>query len=128
MFELTRLEINKLADDANFNRNTTEKVLRLYSILRYFNECELGECLALKGGTAINLFLLDLPRLSVDIDLDFDIPLEREEMLEKRKRVDALIKPYMADEGYYLSDKSKFVHALDSLSIPILLHRVPGMF
>ena len=26
-------------------------------------------CFALKGGTAINLFLHDLPRLSVDIDL-----------------------------------------------------------
>ncbi len=27
------------------------------------------ECLAMKGGTAINLFIRDLPRLSVDIDL-----------------------------------------------------------
>ena len=27
------------------------------------------ECFALKGGTAINLFVLNLPRLSVDIDL-----------------------------------------------------------
>ncbi len=26
-------------------------------------------CFALKGGTAINLFLRDMPRLSVDIDL-----------------------------------------------------------
>ena len=26
-------------------------------------------CFALKGGTAINLFIRDLPRLSVDIDL-----------------------------------------------------------
>jgi hypothetical protein len=26
-------------------------------------------CFALKGGTAINLFLRDVPRLSVDIDL-----------------------------------------------------------
>jgi hypothetical protein len=28
-------------------------------------------CFALKGGTAINLFVRDLPRLSVDIDLTF---------------------------------------------------------
>ena len=27
------------------------------------------ECFALKGGTAINLFVRELPRLSVDIDL-----------------------------------------------------------
>lgn len=32
-------------------------------------------CFALHGGTAINLFVLDLPRLSVDIDLTY-IPIE----------------------------------------------------
>lgn len=32
-------------------------------------------CFALKGGTAINLFVRDLPRLSVDIDLAY-LPLE----------------------------------------------------
>ena len=30
--------------------------------------------LALKGGTAINLFIRDLPRLSVDIDLTYTCP------------------------------------------------------
>jgi len=39
------------------------------------------QCFALKGGTAINLFIRDLPRLSVDIDLVY-LPLhEREEAL-----------------------------------------------
>ena len=28
-------------------------------------------CFALKGGTAINLFLRDMPRLSVDLDLTY---------------------------------------------------------
>ena len=38
-------------------------------------------CFALKGGTAINLFVTNLPRLSVDIDLAY-VPLEpREEAL-----------------------------------------------
>src|SRR5688572_18938818 len=32
-------------------------------------------CFALKGGTAINLFVRDLPRLSVDIDLTY-VPIE----------------------------------------------------
>lgn len=32
-------------------------------------------CFCLKGGTALNLFLLDLPRLSVDIDLVY-VPIE----------------------------------------------------
>lgn len=33
------------------------------------------KCFALKGGTAINLFIRNLPRLSVDIDLTY-LPVE----------------------------------------------------
>jgi hypothetical protein len=33
------------------------------------------ECFAMKGGTAINLFVRDLPRLSVDIDLTY-LPIQ----------------------------------------------------
>lgn len=36
------------------------------------------ECFAIKGGTAINLFCLNLPRLSVDIDLAY-LPIEGRE-------------------------------------------------
>lgn len=36
-------------------------------------------CFALKGGTAINLFIRDFPRLSVDIDLAYT-PLESREV------------------------------------------------
>ncbi len=36
-------------------------------------------CFALKGGTAINLFLRDMPRLSVDIDLVY-VPIEDREI------------------------------------------------
>ncbi|MEK1929854.1 MAG: nucleotidyl transferase AbiEii/AbiGii toxin family protein [Pararhizobium sp.] len=35
----------------------------------------LETCFALKGGTAINLFIRDLPRLSIDIDLVY-LPME----------------------------------------------------
>ena len=35
-------------------------------------------CFALKGGTALNLFLRDLPRLSVDIDLTY-LPIQDRE-------------------------------------------------
>ena len=39
------------------------------------------KCFALKGGTAINLFIRNLPRLSVDIDLAFLPVSGREESL-----------------------------------------------
>jgi len=47
------------------------------------------DCFALKGGTAINLLIRDMPRLSVDIDLAY-IPLEnRDTSLE---RIDTALK------------------------------------
>jgi len=43
-----------------------------------------GDVFALKGGTAINLFIRDMPRLSVDLDLVFpDHTLSREEALNR---------------------------------------------
>ena len=43
-------------------------------------------CFALKGGTAINLFVRDLPRLSVDIDLTYIEKGNRNESLNKIKQ------------------------------------------
>lgn len=40
-------------------------------LLRCLPEIGRQECFALKGGTAINLFVRDLPRVSVDIDLTY---------------------------------------------------------
>jgi len=43
---------------------------------------------ALKGGTAINLFVRDMPRLSVDLDLVFpDNTLSREQALSRIMRL-----------------------------------------
>ena len=43
-----------------------------------------GDTFALKGGTAINLFVRDMPRLSVDLDLVFpDHRVSREDALVK---------------------------------------------
>lgn len=45
-----------------------EQVKLLVNVLPYVAK---EDCFALKGGTAINLFIRDLPRLSVDIDLAY---------------------------------------------------------
>lgn len=51
-------------------------------LVRVLPYVAMEESLALKGGTAINLFLRDMPRLSVDIDLTY-LPLDtREEALK----------------------------------------------
>jgi predicted nucleotidyltransferase component of viral defense system len=48
---------------------------QLRLLLRILPHVAAEDCFALKGGTAINLFVRSLPRLSVDIDLTY-IPLE----------------------------------------------------
>ena len=84
-------------------------------ILRYLNEEEyLREHLLLKGGTAINLTVFNLPRLSVDIDMDYTPNDTKEDMLEIRGKMTTLIKDYMEAEGYQLSKGSRFTHSLDA--------------
>ena len=103
------------AKELSVVRDTLEKVMRLRDILAFFDSSELlGNSLALKGGTAINLIFFDLPRLSVDIDLDFCKNISREEMLQQRKEIGALIGKYMLAQGYIESPKSKNPHSLDS--------------
>ncbi|NTW05425.1 MAG: nucleotidyl transferase AbiEii/AbiGii toxin family protein [Peptococcaceae bacterium] len=64
--------LGKKAEELGFVRDTLEKVTRLADILEYLNTNPiLKESLALKGGTAINLTIFNLPRLSVDIDMDY---------------------------------------------------------
>jgi predicted nucleotidyltransferase component of viral defense system len=63
----------------NYSRGHISQVGLLLKILPIIN---MQNCFALKGGTAINLFVRDMPRLSVDIDLAY-LPIEpREQFLE----------------------------------------------
>lgn len=115
MFEYTKSELAEKANELNFVRDTLEKVLRLSEILNYLNTNPLTkESLVLKGGTAINLTVFNLPRLSVDIDLDFARNLSRDDMMSTRERIREDIKIYMSTKGYAISPRSKAYHSLDS--------------
>lgn len=70
------------------------------------------EHLLLKGGTAINLTVFTLPRLSVDIDLDFVPNLTREETVNERERLTEILKGFMSEQGYSLSEASRFSYSL----------------
>ena len=50
-------------------------------LVRVLPHVAVEECFALKGGTAINLFVRDMPRLSVDIDLTYVPVASREASL-----------------------------------------------
>jgi len=107
--------LGKKAGELGFVRDTLEKVTRLADVLEYLNTNPiLKESLALKGGTAINLTIFNLPRLSVDIDLDYLINNSREEMLEHRELINSTIERYMLSQGYTKNEKTKNPHSLDS--------------
>lgn len=116
MTKLNKAQINSKAHELNFNRDTYEKVTRLLHILEFMNSnSEINQYLALKGGTAINLTLFNLPRLSVDIDLDLVKPVNKSEMLLIREKLTKSISNYMDSENYTMNKRSKSSHSLDSL-------------
>lgn len=60
--------------------------------------------LALKGGTCINLFHADLPRLSVDMDLNYVGSVERDKMIAERPEVEDALRGLAREHGYAPED------------------------
>lgn len=115
MPKYNRRELDVRAREYGFNRDTFEKVLRLRTILEFLNTQDyMREHLLLKGGTAINLTVFNLPRLSVDIDLDFVPNLSKAETIIEREYLAEILKVFMTEQGYFLSDASRFSHSLDA--------------
>lgn len=64
--------VTNINTEINFRFDMIEQVLYMKEVLKMIYEDPiLRHCLVLIGGTAINLFAADIPRLSVDIDLDY---------------------------------------------------------
>jgi predicted nucleotidyltransferase component of viral defense system len=77
-----------------------EKVIHLLNLLEGVNRHPfLKGRLALKGGTALNLFLFDVPRLSVDIDLNYIGAADRDTMMAERPKVEQAIQAVCSREG-----------------------------
>lgn len=78
-------DLQELANEHKFNTANLEKVFRLIDLLaEIYAHPFLKDRLVLKGGTAINIFLFDLPRLSVDINFNYIGSIDRETMLLER--------------------------------------------
>jgi len=115
MYNYSKSFLDKISAETGFIRDNLEKVFRLCDILQFLNTNPITSgCLALKGGTAINLTVLNFPRLSVDIDLDFCRECSRDEMLNERASINDNILNYMFSQGYALSPNTKNPHSLDS--------------
>ncbi len=94
-------EIQPLTRPEGFDPRVIEKVLHLVHLLNTLNSHpSLRGKWVLKGGTALNLFVLPLPRLSVDIDLNYIGALERENMLADRPKVEQAAQAVFSREGF----------------------------
>ncbi len=75
-----------------FQAEPLEKVRHLLELLESLcSHPFLKERIALKGGTALNLFVFQLPRISVDIDLNYIGSKDREAMLSDRPKIEQAI-------------------------------------
>lgn len=73
------------AEATGFRPDVLEKAIQLIDLLEAFQSHPfLRGKLVLKGGTALNLFVFDVPRLSVDVDLNYVGAEDREAMLDER--------------------------------------------
>ena len=85
-------DVQREAAAARFRAEPMEKALRLLEVLEALRSHPfLKGRTVLKGGTALNLFIFDAPRLSVDIDLNYIGSADRETMLEERPKVEQAV-------------------------------------
>ena len=114
---ISRERLLGVAEAAGFRADMLEKAIHLLALLEGFRSHPfLKERLALKGGTALNLFLFAVPRLSVDIDLNYVGAWQREKMLEERPRVEEAVQAVCAREGFSVRRKTE-EHAGTELSL-----------
>lgn len=85
---LTPGQLAREAAATGFRPEPLAKVARMFDVLSgLLRHPYLRTRIALKGGTAFNLFTLDVPRLSVDIGLNVVGAVSRAVMLRERPRV-----------------------------------------
>jgi predicted nucleotidyltransferase component of viral defense system len=93
MLRISDQELKLEAKIRGYRPEILEKVYRLLDLLEQFMAVPyLSERLALKGGTAINLFCsASFPRLSVDLDFNYIGNIERDLLRKEREELEAII-------------------------------------
>ncbi len=99
-----KISLQKLVAEAQttgFRPEILEKVAHLLLLLNAIQSHPfLKGKLALKGGTALNLFVLEIPRLSVDIDLNYIGAEDKETMLAERPKLEQTIQAAFERSGF----------------------------
>jgi len=89
----------RVANENGFQPEPLETVFRLADLLARLTR-EVGSEILLRGGTALNLLYLDVPRLSVDIDLDFVGTADSTEARRRRPELLRQIEELGSRAGY----------------------------
>ncbi len=93
--------ISRISEGTGFREETLEKVIHLLNLLSELNTHPfLKDKLVLKGGTALNLFIFKISRLSVDIDLNYVGSLDREGMLKDRPKIEQAMQNVFSRAGF----------------------------
>jgi hypothetical protein len=97
---ITAADVARVASATGFRPDVVEKVLRLHGILGRLDQHEITQgTWLLKGGTALNLLHLDVPRLSVDIDVNYVGAVDVEGMRRGRPDFERALTSCCAREG-----------------------------
>jgi hypothetical protein len=119
---ITSRAVLDAAEQTGFRPEIVEKVLRLNGILgRLHNHPGSEGAWVLKGGTALNLFHLDVPRLSVDIDLNFVGSRDLEGMQDARPGFEGALTACCEREGCSVK-RCRYFTSMNSLqgnSLPL---------
>jgi hypothetical protein len=102
--KVSREKLLRESQATGFRPEVLEKVIQLLNLLEGFNHHPfLKGRLVLKGGTALNLFVFDLPRLSVDIDLNYIGAVDRNTMTKERSPIEQAVQAVCSREGMNLT-------------------------
>jgi predicted nucleotidyltransferase component of viral defense system len=97
---LTPEALARAVATTGFGAEPLEKVYRLMALLDALNSHPfLKPRMALKGGTALNLFHLDVPRLSVDVDVNYIGAVDRDSMLAEKPMIEEAVQAVCSREG-----------------------------
>ncbi|MDO9556137.1 MAG: nucleotidyl transferase AbiEii/AbiGii toxin family protein [Coriobacteriia bacterium] len=101
-----------LLDTAGYQPQTVEKVERLLELLAEFGGHPfLGPRARLHGGTALNVFHLGMPRLSVDADLTYVGQVTKEGLEAERPEMERALTELGTRLGYSVSTSGKVAHS-----------------
>lgn len=107
MFSLKYLET--LSDKTGYNVRVLEKQIVLLNLLNEFSgHPRISRVYALKGGTALNIFWFNFPRLSVDLDFNYIGSPDRAVMLEQRDMLENQIRRVTEAAGIRVDHIAKY--------------------